>query len=274
MESMLVNKTNGENIIVSIKENLTIGDRKKVIISGPCAVENYDVMREIAFKLKEYNIDILRGGTFKPRTSPYDFQGLGEDGLSILKAVGDEFNLPIVTEVLDPRDLNLVATYSDIIQIGSRNMYNYSLLKEVGKLKIPVILKRGFSATITEWLSAAEYILKEGNNNVILCERGIRTFETAMRNTLDLSSVALIKKKYRLPIIVDPSHGTGIRELVRTMSRAAICAGADGLMIESHTCPDCAISDAKQTVNVNDLVEIKKEMNELSNLLMSFDERN
>lgn len=201
---------------------------------------------------------MIRAGAFKPRTSPYDFQGLGIDGLRILREVGDRFHLPVVSEIMDPRHIEASLPYVDMIQVGSRNMYNYTFLKELGKLKTPILLKRGISATVSEWLYAAEYILKEGNMNVVLCERGIRTFETYTRNTLDLNAVGVIKNNYRLPVIVDPSHGTGRRELVESMSYAGIAAGANGLIIESHICPDNSISDARQTINVNNLKKIIK----------------
>lgn len=257
MEKLLVNKNSGLDLKVLVK-NVIIGGGEKVIISGPCSVEEYDNMYAIAKGLKKVGVHILRGGAFKPRTSPYDFQGSKEEGLKILKSVGNEFNMPIVTEVMDSKDIDLVLNYADMLQIGSRNMYNYSLLKEVGKLKTPILLKRGMSATLSEWLYAAEYILSSGNENVVLCERGIRTFETYTRNTLDLSIVAAIKQKYRIPIIVDPSHGTGKRELVESMSLASIAAGADGLMIESHVDPDNALSDSRQTVSIDTVDEIAR----------------
>ncbi len=262
MEKLLVHKSNGLDLKVKVKD-IVIGGDAKVIISGPCSVEDYDNMYAITKGLKEIGVHILRGGAFKPRTSPYEFQGLKEEGLRILKSVGNEFNMPIVTEVMDSKDIDLVLDYADMLQIGSRNMYNYSLLKEVGKLKIPILLKRGMSATLSEWLYAAEYILSNGNENVVLCERGIRTFETYTRNTLDLNSVAVIKQNYRIPIIVDPSHGTGRRELVAKMSLASIAAGADGLMIESHTNPDNAVSDARQTVSIDTVNEIVKNVEKL-----------
>jgi len=253
MESLLVDKKNGDAIKVKVGD-VIIGGEKKVVISGPCSVENYDNMIAIGRELKKLGVDIIRGGAFKPRTSPYDFQGLQYEGLKILKAVGQEVNLPVVTEVMDTKDIETCLEYADMLQIGSRNMYNYSLLKEVGKLKdVPVLLKRGMSATLSEWLYAAEYIMSLGNTNVVLCERGIRTFESYTRNTLDLNSVAAIKQKYRLPIIVDPSHGTGLRELVPVMSLASIAVGADGLMIESHIEPDHAVSDARQTISMESL---------------------
>ncbi|WP_102400885.1 3-deoxy-7-phosphoheptulonate synthase [Haloimpatiens massiliensis] len=266
MKNLLVDKNSGEDIKVKVGD-FCIGNEKKIIISGPCSVENYEIMLNIAKRLKNVGVHMLRGGAFKPRTSPYDFQGLQFDGLKILKKVGEDLSMPVVSEVMDTRDLEEALKYVDLIQIGSRNMYNYSLLKEVGKLKVPVLLKRGMSATISEWLYAAEYIMSEGNNNIILCERGIRTFEQYTRNTLDLNAVAVVRKKYRLPIIVDPSHGTGIRELVSDMSIAAIAAGAHGLIIESHISPDKAISDSKQTISIETLEKIIKKVNKLEEVL-------
>ncbi|MCB2288919.1 3-deoxy-7-phosphoheptulonate synthase [Clostridium sp. CS001] len=267
MEKLLVHKNSGTDLKVSVK-NILIGGKEKVIISGPCSVENYDNMYSIAKELKKIGVHMLRGGAFKPRTSPYDFQGLKEEGLKILKSIGDELDMPIVTEVMDTQDIDLVSNYADMLQIGSRNMYNYSLLKAVGKLKTPILLKRGMSATLSEWLYAAEYILSNGNENVVLCERGIRTFETYTRNTLDLSSVAAIKQNYRIPVIVDPSHGTGRRELVAKMSIASIAAGADGLIIESHIDPNKALSDSNQTVSmdtVNTIVKNVRKFDEIFN---------
>lgn len=249
MKKLLVDLSSGEKIKVKVKD-VVIGGKEKVFISGPCSIEDYETMRKIGKGLKEIGVHMLRGGAFKPRTSPYDFQGLKENGLEIIKEVSREFNMPFVTEIMDTRDVEKAVDYIDMIQIGSRNMYNYSLLKEVGKTNIPILLKRGMSATLSEWLYAAEYIMAEGNMNVVLCERGIRTFENYTRNTLDLNSVAVIKEKYRLPVIVDPSHGTGLREIVPQMSMAAIATGADGLIIESHISPDNSVSDARETVSI------------------------
>ena len=234
-----------------------------VFFAGPCSVENLDTMRNIARNLKSLGVDVLRGGAFKPRTSPYDFQGLKDEGLEILRVIKKEFQMVISTEILDVRDIEKAVDVVDIIQIGSRNMYNYVLLEEVGKLGKPVILKRGFSATVNEWVSAAEYILNTGNDQVILCERGIRTFETTTRNTLDLNSVAYLKKNSRLPVIVDPSHGTGVRDLVKPMALAGIMAGADGLLIETHVEPDQACSDSQQTIDIPTLEEIMHHTNEI-----------
>lgn len=268
MKHLLVDKKSGSNIKINFK-NFTIGEKEKIIISGPCSVENYENMDILASNLKDMGVHILRGGAFKPRTSPYDFQGLKEEGIKILHEVGKKHDMPIVTEVMDARNLDSILPYVDILQIGSRNMYNYTLLKEVGKLKIPVLLKRGMSATVTEWMYAAEYIMSEGNEKIILCERGIRTFETSTRNTLDINAVAVIKNKYRLPIIVDPSHATGVREYVYNMSLASIAAGADGIMIESHLEPDKAVSDARQTIDMKELHKIIGKVKKLEELISS-----
>ncbi|WP_426349459.1 3-deoxy-7-phosphoheptulonate synthase [Alloiococcus sp. CFN-8] len=233
---------------------------RPVIIAGPCAVESLDSMMSLSRRLKDIGVDMLRGGVYKPRTSPYDFQGLGEEGLKVLNEVRKELMLPVSTEIMDPRDIQKAIDYVDVIQIGSRNMYNYTLLREAGKTSVPIILKRGISATYKEWLSAAEYILKEGNNQIILCERGIRTFENSTRNTLDLNVVPYMKENTSFPIIVDPSHGTGIRSFVPPMSKAAIACGADGLLIEVHENPDEAISDSFQTIDVDILKGLIKDI--------------
>jgi 3-deoxy-7-phosphoheptulonate synthase len=266
MKNLLIDQNSGDPIKVKVK-NVVFGEKEKVIISGPCSVESYDIMIRIGKELKDMGVHMLRGGAFKPRTSPYDFQGLKEEGLEIIRAVGEEVKLPIVTEVMDARDIDNALNYTDMIQIGSRNMYNYTLLKEVGRTKAPILLKRGLSATISEWLYAAEYIMSEGNNNVVLCERGIRTFENYTRNTLDLNSVAVVKQKYRIPVIVDPSHGTGLRELVPTMSLASITAGADGLIIESHISPDNSVSDARQTISMESLKNVVSGVKKLEEVL-------
>jgi len=238
-----------------------IGGGSLGMIAGPCAVESEAVLDDIAGKVKAAGANILRGGAFKPRTSPYTFQGLGEEGLRILKAVGQKHNLPTVTEVMDPRQIPLVQKYADMFQIGARNMQNFDLLKEigltrmpvllkrVGKAKKPVLLKRGMSATLEEWLMAAEYVMAGGNYNVILCERGVRTFSDHSRNTLDLSVIPPVKKLSHLPILVDPSHGTGKRDYVPPMALASLAAGADGLLLEVHPDPDHAQSDGAQTLD-------------------------
>lgn len=266
MEKLLIDQNAGDLIKVKVKD-VVFGGKEKIIISGPCSIESYDIMIRIGKELKDLGIHMLRGGAFKPRTSPYDFQGLKDEGLKIIKSVGEEVGLPVITEVMDARDIENALRYTDMIQIGSRNMYNYTLLKELGKTNAPVLLKRGLSATISEWVYAAEYIMAEGNTNVVLCERGIRTFESYTRNTLDLNSVAVVKQKYRIPVIVDPSHGTGLRELVPTMSLASIAAGADGLIIESHISPDNAVSDARQTVSMESLKNIVSGVKKLEQIL-------
>ncbi|MGE5380633.1 MAG: 3-deoxy-7-phosphoheptulonate synthase [Methylocystaceae bacterium] len=233
----------------TVKVGKTIfGDGSMPIIAGPCAVEGREPFLRIALTLKELGADMLRGGAFKPRTSPYSFQGLGEDGLKILAEARELTGLPVITEVMDQKSVPLVTEYADVIQVGARNMQNFFLLKELGQVNRPVLLKRGMSATIEEWLMAAEYILDSGNSQVILCERGIRTFETATRNTLDLSSVPLIKQLSHLPVIVDPSHGTGKRALVIPMALAAVACGCDGLIVEVHENPAEAWSDGPQSL--------------------------
>lgn len=239
---------NQQNTVIKVG-NLSIGGSEVHVMAGPCAVESREQLLESAHLVKQAGATILRGGAYKPRSSPYSFQGLEEEGLKYLAEAREETGLPIVTEVTDPRYVDLVNHYSDIIQIGARNMQNFSLLREVAKTGRPILLKRGLSATIDEWMLAAEYIMSAGNHQVILCERGIRTFETATRNTLDLSAVPLVKHLSHLPIIVDPSHGTGKWRLVKPMALAAIAAGADGLMIEVHPNPSEAISDGPQSLN-------------------------
>ncbi|HAS74140.1 MAG TPA: 3-deoxy-7-phosphoheptulonate synthase [Clostridiales bacterium UBA8960] len=238
----------------------TIGGNAPVIIAGPCSVESAEQIMEIAIQAKHMGVNFLRGGIFKPRTSPHDFQGLGLEGLDFMVNAGKHTGLAIVTELMDAKHLDLFVDKVDVIQIGSRNMYNYALLKAVGETKKPILLKRGFSATIREWIMAAEHIAKSGNDNIIFCERGIRTFEDYTRNTLDLTAVPIIQKETGLPIIVDPSHGTGIRELVGIMSEASIACGANGLMIEAHTNPELSISDKAQTVDMLELSEIVKKI--------------
>ena len=229
--------------------DVVFGGPRLVVIAGPCAVETPQQMLETARAVKRAGAAMMRGGAFKPRTSPYAFQGLEEEGLKILKEVGREVGIPFVTEVVNPMDVALVAEYADMLQIGARNMQNFTLLKEVGRSKKPVILKRGLAATIEEWLMAAEYILSEGNFQLVLCERGIRTYETSTRNTLDLSAIPAVKRLSHLPIIADPSHGTGKRHLVTPLSRAAVAAGSDGLIIEVNPDPENALSDGPQSLN-------------------------
>ncbi len=230
--------------------DVEIGNGDLVVMAGPCSVESMDQMMETALAVKAAGARVLRGGAFKPRTSPYAFQGMGEEGLRILAEVGQKTGLKIITEVMEPEQVDVVAAHADILQIGARSMQNFPLLREAGRVDKPVLLKRGMAATIDEWLMAAEYIMAAGNFNVILCERGIRTFETAVRNTLDLSAVPVVKRLSHLPIIVDPSHGTGKWYLVKSMGMAAVAAGADGLLIEVHPTPDTATSDGPQSLNI------------------------
>lgn len=234
-----------------------------VIIAGPCSVESEKQTILTAQKVKEAGADMLRGGAFKPRTSPYAFQGLGLEGLKILEKAKKETGLPIVSEVIDPRDVSWVSEYVDILQIGARNMQNFSLLREVGRGRKPVLLKRGMYSTLTEWLNCAEYILAEGNPNVILCERGIRTFETYTRNTLDLSMIPAVKEVSHLPIIVDPSHGTGKLSLIEPMCMAAVAAGTDGLIVEVHHNPAEALSDKDQTLDPESFANIAQKIYKL-----------
>lgn len=252
-------KSKSEKTVIRV-DNVQVGI-DFVVIAGPCSVESEEQTLTTAHKVKEYGANMLRGGAFKPRTSPYAFQGLGLKGLKILEKAKRETGLPIVTEVLDPRDVSWVAEYADILQIGARNMQNFSLLKEVGKVEKPILLKRGMDSMLKEWLNCAEYILNEGNKNVILCERGIRTFETYTRNTLDLSAIPSVKELTHLPIIVDPSHGTGRLSLIAPMARAAVASGTDGLMLEVHCNPASALSDKDQSLNPDQFKAIMEEVN-------------
>jgi len=253
-----------ENSIVKINKNIQIGGTQIGVMAGPCSIESQEGMFAIAAKVKASGATILRGGAFKPRTSPYDFQGLGEEGLKYLSEAGKAHGLATITEVMDPRDVDLISRYVDILQIGARNMQNFSLLKEVGKTKKPVMLKRGISATIKEWLMSAEYILANGNFDVILCERGIRTYETATRNTLDINAVAVVKKLSHLPIIVDPSHATGYWDLVSSAAKAGIAAGCDGLMIEVHENPEEALSDGPQSLIPEKFAHLMKDLSKVA----------
>ncbi len=237
-----------EDSIIELGKGVSIGGKEAVIMAGPCTIENIDSLFEIAKEVKKAGAAVLRGGAFKPRTSPYSFQGLGKAGLQMLKKVGNELGLVTISEVMDPRDVGLVAEHVDILQIGCRNMQNFNLLKEVGAVKKPVLLKRGMASTVKDLLMSAEYILSGGNFSVILCERGIRTFEDSTRNTLDISAVAVVKQLSHLPIIVDPSHAAGKWGLVPALARAAIAAGSDGLIIEVHNHPEEAVSDGSQSL--------------------------
>ena len=255
-----------ENSIIKINGQ-SVGGKRLAIMAGPCSVENRELTLEIAREVKKAGANFLRGGAFKPRTSPYAFQGLGEEGLKYLAEAKTETGLAIVTELMDPRDSEVVLKYSDVIQIGARNMQNFRLLKEVGSFQKPVLLKRGMSSTIKELLMSAEYIMSEGNYNVILCERGIRTFEDYTRNTLDLSAVPVIKQLSHLPVIVDPSHGTGKWDLVAPMAMAAVAAGADGLMIEVHPKPEEAFSDGAQSLLPTRFAELMLQLSKIAALI-------
>jgi len=247
--------------------NETIGGKELCLIAGPCAVESEQQLDEIAKGVSDLGIKFMRGGSYKPRTSPYAFQGLKKDGLRLLKNVSDKYGVKIVTEVLDTSLIEEVYPYADILQVGSRNAKNYAFLKELGKIDKPILLKRGMSSTISEWLLAAEYILLGGNENVILCERGIRTFDTSVRNTMDIAAIPLAKELSHLPVIADPSQGTGKRSLVTPLSLAAIAAGADGLMIEVHNDPEEALSDGFQSMyldSMKEMVQVLKMQAELS----------
>jgi 3-deoxy-7-phosphoheptulonate synthase len=236
-----------EDSVVAVGPAL-VGGGNFAAIAGPCAVESRDQLFASAEAVMKAGATILRGDAFKPRTSPYSFQGLGEKGLELLAAARAEFGLPFLVEILDPRDVELVVAYADMVRVGTRNMANYALLSELGRQPLPVMLKRGFTARIEEWLNAAEYIFKEGNHNVVLCERGIRTFETSTRNTLDLSAVPVVKNLSHLPIIVDPSHSAGQRRLVAPLARAAVAVGADGFMVDVHPDPESALVDGQQAI--------------------------
>lgn len=241
-----------------------VGGSKVLIIAGPCAVESMEQLFETARLVKTGGAKILRGGAFKPRSSPYSFQGLGEEGLKLLSQIRKETGLPVVTEAMDTRQVELVAKYADMIQIGSRNMQNYPLLKEAGMCRKPILLKRGMMATIEEFLFAAEYILNQGNEQVILCERGIRTFETSTRNTLDLSAVPMLKNLTHLPVIVDPSHGTGLRWMVPAMAKAAVAVGADGLIMEVHYKPEVALCDGQQSLSPDEFINLMSDLRKIA----------
>ena len=244
-----------------------IGQGSLAMIAGPCAVENFEVMDTVAKYVKAGGANILRGGAFKPRTSPYAFQGMGEDGLKILRDVGDKYGMPVVTEVMDPRQVDLVVKYADMLQIGARNMQNFDLLKECGRTKTPVLLKRGMSATVKDLLMSAEYVLAEGNKDVVLCERGVRSFEDSTRNMLDMSAVPNVKGQSHLPIIVDPSHATGRPDLIPSMCRASVAAGADGVHVEVHNCPEKAMSDGPQALLPHQFLDLMGDLRRLAEAL-------
>jgi len=253
-----------QDSVIEITKDVRIGGNEIVVIAGPCSIESKEQLLEVANNVKQAGAKILRGGAFKPRTSPYSFQGLGKEGLEILKDISEEVNLPAITEVMDTRDVELVSKYSDILQVGARNMQNFNLLKEIGQVKKPVLLKRGLSATIKELLMSAEYILSGGNFNVILCERGIRTFEDATRNTLDLSAVPIIKYLSHLPVIVDPSHATGKWNLISPLSKGSVACGADGLLIEVHPKPEEALSDGSQQLLPDKFDDLMQELRKVA----------
>jgi 3-deoxy-7-phosphoheptulonate synthase len=248
-----------KNTTIRIGKN-TIGGRKIQVVAGPCAVENMPTLLKIAEESKRAGASFIRGGAFKPRTSPYSFQGLGEKGLKYLAEARKKTGMPVVTELMDPRDIDVIVKYADVIQIGARNMQNFRLLQAVGEQKKPILLKRGLAATIKELLMAAEYIMAQGNSKVILCERGIRTFETATRNTLDLNAIPVLKSLSHLPVLVDPSHGIGRWDLIAPMAKAAVAAGADALMIEVHTKPEEALSDGDQSLKPSKFKILMKEL--------------
>jgi 3-deoxy-7-phosphoheptulonate synthase len=239
---------------------LKIGGKEVVVMAGPCAVENEKQIFTVAKAVAASGAKILRGGAFKPRTSPYSFQGLGEEGLKLLRRAADEYKLRVITEVMDRGQIDVVEKYADILQVGARNMQNFTFLKDLGKSSKPIMLKRGLSATIEEWLMSAEYILSGGNQQVMLCERGIRTFETATRNTLDIGAIPVVKKKSHLPVLADPSHGIGIRDKVIPMARACVAAGADGIIVEVHHDPDHAKSDGAQSLYPDQFAQMMKEV--------------
>ncbi len=258
-----VNKTKPEPALVKVKD-IVIGGPEIIIIAGPCAVESMEQLAETAVSVSKNRAKILRGGAFKPRSSPYSFQGLGEEGLKMLREVSIRTGLPVVTEVMDTRQVEVVCQYADMLQVGSRNMHNYPLLKEVGMTRKPVLLKRGMMATIEEFLLAAEYILSQGNEQVVLCERGIRTFETSTRNTLDLSAVPMLKHLSHLPVIVDPSHGTGLNWMVPAMAKAAVAAGADGLIMEVHYKPEEALCDGQQSLSLPEFAQLMQDLKRIA----------
>jgi len=255
------------NTVIRVKD-VQIGGGTFVVMAGPCAVESDEQMMESAYVVKKGGADILRGGAFKPRTSPYSFQGMEEEGLKLLKRAREKSGLPIITEVVNPADVDLVEEYADVFQIGARNIQNFALLKEVGRAKKPVLIKRGMMTTIEELLMSAEYILSSGNSEVILCERGIRTFETATRNTLDISAVPVLKELTHLPVIVDPSHASGTWKYVRPLAKCALAVGADGIMIEVHPEPEKAFSDGKQSLKPEKFYELMEELRLMERFIM------
>jgi 3-deoxy-7-phosphoheptulonate synthase len=261
LEARLAKKAQpSDRTVVKLSERVEIGGNTVVVIGGPCTVESEEQMEHVARSLSQVAVGALRGGVYKPRTSPYAFQGMGIDGLQILAAVRDRYQLPVVTEVMSIAQIEPVAAYADMLQVGSRNMQNFELLKALGTVDKPILLKRGLSATIAEFVMAAEYILAHGNPNIVLCERGIRSFDDYTRNVLDLGAVVALKQITHLPVIVDPSHAAGKRELVPDLARAAIAAGADGLIIECHPVPEQSVSDARQALSLPDMVALVRSL--------------
>lgn len=256
-------KPDSGNVRVNVC-GVEIGGPEIIIMAGPCAVESMDQLVETAVSVKRSNAKILRGGAFKPRSSPHSFQGLGEQALKMLHEISKQTGLPVVTEVMDIRQIDTVCKYADMLQVGSRNMQNFPLLREIGMAHKPVLLKRGMMATIEEFILASEYILGQGNNHVVLCERGIRTFETSTRNTLDLSAVPMLKSRCNLPVVVDPSHGTGLRWMVPTMAKAAVAAGADGLILEVHYKPEEALCDGQQSLNLKEFDQLMTDLRKIA----------
>ncbi|WP_097006389.1 3-deoxy-7-phosphoheptulonate synthase [Lacrimispora amygdalina] len=252
-------KFHPEDSVITVGKT-KIGPGHLTMMAGPCAIENHDMLLETAYAVKKAGAQFLRGGAYKPRTSPYAFQGLEEEGLQYMKEAREATGLNVVCEVTSLRALETAVKYVDMIQIGARNMQNFELLKEAGKAGIPVLLKRGLCATIDEWLNAAEYIASEGNPNIVLCERGIRTYETATRNTLDISAIPVIRSKSHLPVIVDPSHATGVRAYIEPISKAALAVGADGLIVEVHPCPSCALSDGPQSLTFEQFEQLTRQL--------------
>ncbi len=245
--------------IVRVK-NVKIGGNEAIVIAGPCSVESREQVVSTALAIRDLGAVMLRGGAYKPRTSPYDFQGLGVEGLKLLREAGDLSGLPIITEVMSECDVEIVCDYADMLQVGARNMQNFALLRKLSKTNTPILLKRGASATVKEWLAAAEYLLHGGNENVVLCERGIKTFDNSLRNTLDLASVALVKEMTHLPVIVDPSHATGKRSLISATAKAAIAVGADGVIVEVHPTPETALSDSAQQLTFRGFAELMENL--------------
>jgi 3-deoxy-7-phosphoheptulonate synthase len=266
IQSKVSRYTKPDDTLVNVS-GIQIGGSDIVIIAGPCAVESKEQLFSTSRSVKAGGASILRGGAFKPRSSPYNFQGMGEEGLKLLSEIRKETGLPVVTEVMDTRQVELVASYADMLQIGSRNMQNYPLLKEVGMSKKPILLKRGMMATVEEFLMAAEYILSQGNDQIVLCERGIRTFETSTRNTLDLSAVPMLKRLTHLPVIIDPSHGTGLRWMVPPMAKAAVAVGADGLIMEVHYKPEEALCDGFQSLSLDEFDLLMADMKKIAHAI-------